>query len=258
MQSWRQAQRALSWAPYLRRRRSQVAPGKSPGPTVSRAGQETILPPLRAGLPVPAQAVFPAPRGFVPVDPAMSRATVLGLVPQGRTLCCFVPALLSWCHPRQALAHIVPGTQSEDEDEKGKNDDDPEHPHSHKLGRHREARHRAFQNWHNQHRQRQKQPDGEISDRLCRGLENLQCLTRDEEITDAHIHRSNKRTSRASCLLNPCTSRASCLLNPCTSRASCLLNPCTSRASCLLNPCTSRASCCLNPCPRCLPGPRRR
>src|SRR5450756_2651839 len=112
MQSWRQAQRALSWAPYLRRRRSQVAPGKSPGPTVSRAGQETILPPLRVGLPVPAQAVFPAPRGFVPVDPAMSRATVLDLVPQGRTLCCFVPALLSWVSPSASACAYCAGAVS--------------------------------------------------------------------------------------------------------------------------------------------------
>src|ERR1035437_3868357 len=99
MQSWQQAQWALQWAPYLRRRKSQGAQGKSPAPTVSRAEQETILPPLRAGLPVPVQAVFPVSRGFVSVDPAMSRATVLGLVAQDRTLWRFLPAPLSWVSP---------------------------------------------------------------------------------------------------------------------------------------------------------------
>src|SRR5664279_5337152 len=90
MQSWRQAQWALQWTPYLRRRKSQVARGKSPAPTVSRARHEMIPQPLRAGLPVPVS------RGFVSIDPAMSRATVLGLVAQDRTLWRFLPAPQSW------------------------------------------------------------------------------------------------------------------------------------------------------------------
>src|SRR5450759_4186517 len=98
VQSWRRHPR-VPWASYLRRRRSQVAPGKSPGPTVSRAGQEMIPPPLWAGRLVPAQAAFPASRGSVAVDPAMSQATVLDLVPQGRTLWYFLPALPSWVSP---------------------------------------------------------------------------------------------------------------------------------------------------------------
>src|SRR5664280_2883625 len=96
MQSWQQAQWALQWTPYLRRRKSQVARGKSPAPTVSRARDEMIPQPLRAGLPVPVQAVFPVSHGFVSVDPAMSRATVLGLVVQDRTLWRFLPAPQSW------------------------------------------------------------------------------------------------------------------------------------------------------------------
>src|SRR5450756_8360 len=99
MQSWRQAQRVLSWAPHLRRGRSQVAPGKSPGRTVSRARHEMIPPRLQVGLSVPVQAVFPASPGFVPIDPVVLQPKVLGLVPQDRTLWCFVPALLPWVTP---------------------------------------------------------------------------------------------------------------------------------------------------------------